>query len=66
MNRVPKRLPYGNDSVLNNPTIAEAYGDGSAFHMTNPSVGAVISLKSNTVREEYLNDIFLLSYKSTF
>ncbi len=28
MNRVPKRLPYGNDSVLNNPTIAEAYGDG--------------------------------------
>ncbi|MDD2952197.1 MAG: SusD/RagB family nutrient-binding outer membrane lipoprotein [Parabacteroides sp.] len=28
MSRVPKRLPYGNDSVLNNPTIAEAYGDG--------------------------------------
>ena len=28
MNRVPKRLPYGNDSVLNNPKVAEAYGDG--------------------------------------
>ena len=28
MNRVPKRLPYGNDSVVNNPKMAEAYGDG--------------------------------------
>jgi len=28
MNRLPKRLPYGNDSVLNNPKVAEAYGDG--------------------------------------
>lgn len=28
LNRVPKRLPYGNDSVLNNPKIADAYGDG--------------------------------------
>lgn len=28
LNRLPMRLPYGSDSVLNNPTIAEAYGDG--------------------------------------
>ena len=28
LNRLPKRLPYGSDSVLNNPKIAEAYGDG--------------------------------------
>lgn len=28
VNRVPKRLPYGGDSVLNNPKVAEAYGDG--------------------------------------
>lgn len=28
LNRMPYRMPYGNDSVLNNPTIAEAYGDG--------------------------------------
>lgn len=28
LNRLPKRLPYGNDSVLNNPKVAEAYGDG--------------------------------------
>lgn len=28
LNRLPKRLPYGSDSVLNNPKVAEAYGDG--------------------------------------
>ena len=28
LNRLPMRMPYGSDSVLNNPTIAEAYGDG--------------------------------------
>lgn len=28
INRMPKRLPYGGDSVLNNPKIADAYGDG--------------------------------------
>ncbi len=32
VNRLPKRLPYGNDSVLNNPTVAEAYGDGSYIY----------------------------------
>lgn len=28
INRLPKRLPYGNDSVLSNPKVSEAYGDG--------------------------------------
>ena len=28
LNRLPKRLPYGSDSVINNPKVAEAYGDG--------------------------------------
>lgn len=36
VNRVPKRLPYGNDSVLNNPNIAEAYGDG--FYVYDESI----------------------------
>lgn len=32
INRMPKRLPYGSDSVLNNPTVAEAYGDGNYIY----------------------------------
>ena len=29
INRYPERLPYGNSSVIGNPNIKEAYGDGS-------------------------------------
>lgn len=34
-NRWPLRLPYGNSSVISNPKIAEAYGDGYYIYTEN-------------------------------
>lgn len=32
INRYPERLPYGNSSVIGNPKVKEAYGDGSYIY----------------------------------
>ena len=32
INRYPERLPYGNSSVLSNPHIKAAYGDGTYIY----------------------------------
>lgn len=32
INRYPERLPYGNSSVLSNPSVKEAYGDGTYIY----------------------------------
>ena len=32
INRYPERLPYGNSSVLGNPEIKVAYGDGTYIY----------------------------------
>lgn len=32
INRYPERLPYGNSSVLSNPNVKEAYGDGTYIY----------------------------------
>ena len=34
-NRWPLRMPYGNSSVISNPKIAEAYGDGYYIYTEN-------------------------------